>query len=76
MAKHSAQVTVDTDDNHALRIINNLNKRVGHGKRRDKSFEAFMRPIRKQLESLQDKMENALLDLETPLGQKGKREQT
>lgn len=67
MAKHSATVEVNTDDHKALSLLNNLNKRA-KGKAKDTALEEFLQPIRRQLESLQERMKDALLDLDTPLG--------
>ncbi len=67
MAKHSAQVTIDTEDSKALRMVNSLNKSILTKRKKDNEMQALMRPICKRLVSLQERMERALLDLDTPL---------
>jgi hypothetical protein len=64
MTKHSVTVTVDTDDNKALRMLLNLSRDVGKG---SKELRQFLRPVIRQLGRLQGRIENALLDLDTPL---------
>lgn len=72
--KHSAEVTVDTDDNKALKAAVGLLKpkkikgkpdsREAH---HEKSMNMFLKPHYLQLKKLQEKVQRGLLDLDVSL---------